>query len=140
MNSKDRPSVMKDFWGNFDPNGFSFWKMKYDALPTEGKILFRTKNSLSMFLQKMDPFRKYTFSAHGIYGVEDGYDQRGVWMWRGTEIPQEVKDHDTYEYMFIDRLDTTKPEDRKLIEEYWLNLEEGQMVDGMPVAYVETFK
>ena len=93
-----------------------------------------------MFLQKLDQFRKYTFSAHGIYGVEDGYDIRGVWMWRGTEIPEEVKQHDTYEYMFIDKLDSAKPEDRKLIEEYWLNLEEGQMVDGMPVAYVETFK
>lgn len=140
MNSKDRAGVMKEFWGMFDATGFSFWKMKYDALPTEGKILFRSKNSLSMFLQKMDPFRKYTFSAHGIYGVEDGYDIRGVWMWRGTEIPQEVKDHDTYEYMFIDKLDSTKPEDRLLIESYWLNLEEGQIVDGMPVAYVETFK
>ena len=140
MNSKDRPAVMKEFWGMFDATGFSFWKMKYDALPSEGKVLFRTKNSLSMFLQKMDPFRKYTFAAHGIYGVEDGYDIRGLWMWRGTEIPQEVKDHDTYEYMFIDKLDSTKPEDRALIENYWLNLEEGQIVDGMPVAYVETFK
>jgi len=140
MNSKDRPAVMSDFWGKFDPTGFSFWKMKYDKLPSEGKVLFRTKNSMSMFLQKFDQFRKYTFAAHGIYGVEDGYDIRGVWMWRGTEIPEEVKQHDSFEYMFIDRLDSAKPEDKKLIEEYWLNLEEGQMVDGMPVAYVETFK
>lgn len=140
MNSKDRTAVMKDFWEKFDPNGFSFWKMKYDKLPSEGKILFRTKNSMSFFLQKLDQFRKYTFSVHGIYGVEDAYDIRGVWMWRGTEIPEEVKQHESYEYMFIDRLDSSKPEDRKLIEEYWLNLEEGQNVDGMPVAYVETFK
>jgi len=140
MNSKDRATVMKGFWERFDDKGFSFWKMKYDKLPSEGKILFRTKNGLSMFLQKIDHFRKYTFSVHGIYGVEDGYDIRGLWMWRGLEIPNEVKEHDSYEYMFIDKLDSNKPEDRKLIEEYWLNLEEGQMVDGMPVAYVETFK
>ena len=42
--------------------------------------------------------------------------------------------------MIIKKLDTTSADDRKLIENYWLNLEEGNMVDGLPVAYVETFK
>jgi len=42
--------------------------------------------------------------------------------------------------MFINKLDSSKEEDRKKVESYWLNLEEGQMVDGLPVAYVETFK
>ncbi len=42
--------------------------------------------------------------------------------------------------MFINRLDASKEEDRKKIENYWLNLDEGQMVDGLPVAYVESFK
>lgn len=42
--------------------------------------------------------------------------------------------------MFINKLDASKEEDRKKVDEYWLNLEEGQMVDGLPVAYVETFK
>lgn len=140
MNSKDRPAVMKDFWGKFDPQGYSFWTMKYDKLPSEGKVLFRTRNSMSFFLQKLNEFRKYTFAAHGIYGVEDAYDIKGLWMWRGLEIPEELKQHESFDYMFINKLDTTKESDRKLIEEYWLNLEEGQMVDGMPVAYVETFK
>lgn len=42
--------------------------------------------------------------------------------------------------MFINKLDASKEEDRKKVENYWLNLEDGQMVDGLPVAYVETFK
>jgi len=42
--------------------------------------------------------------------------------------------------MFINKLDASKEEDRKKVENYWLNLDEGQMVDGLPVAYVETFK
>lgn len=90
MNSKDRAAVMVDFWKKFDANGYSFWTMKYDKLPSEGKILFRTRNSLSFFLQKLDTFRKYSFAVHGIYGVEGDYDIRGCWMWRGTEIPEEV--------------------------------------------------
>jgi elongation factor 1-gamma len=90
MNSKDRASVMVDFWKKFDANGYSLWTMKYDKLPSEGKILFRTRNSLSFFLQKLDCFRKYSFGAHGIYGVEGDYEIQGCWMWRGTEIPEEV--------------------------------------------------
>lgn len=90
MNSKDRASVMAEFWKKFDANGYSLWTMKYDKLPSEGKVLFRTKNSMSFFLQKLDTFRKYSFAAHGIYGVEGDYDIRGCWMWRGTEIPEEV--------------------------------------------------
>lgn len=65
--------------------------MKYDKLPSEGKILFRTKNSMGFFLQKLDSFRKYSFAAHGIYGTEGDYDIRGVWMWRGSEIAEEVR-------------------------------------------------
>lgn len=42
--------------------------------------------------------------------------------------------------MFIKKLDASREEDRKLVEAYWLNLEEGKIVDGLPVAYVETFK
>jgi len=42
--------------------------------------------------------------------------------------------------MFINKLDADKEEDRKKVEGYWLNLEEGQMVDELPVAYIETFK
>ncbi len=91
MNSKDRAAVMAEFWNKFDANGYSLWTMRYDKLPSEGKVLFRTRNSLSFFLQKLDCFRKYSFSAHGIYGVEGDYDIRGCWMWRGTEIPEEVK-------------------------------------------------
>ena len=90
MNSKDRVAVMCEFWKKFDSNGFSFWSFKYDRLPSEGKVLFRSKNSLSFFLQKLDGFRKYCFAVHGIYGVEGDYDIKGVWMWRGTELPEEV--------------------------------------------------
>lgn len=91
LNSKDKPAVLKDFWTKFNETDYSLWWMRYDKLESEGKILFRTKNSMGFFLQKLDCFRKYSFSAHGIYGTEGDYDVRGVWMWRGSEIPEEVK-------------------------------------------------
>lgn len=120
MNSKDRKSTLENFWKTFDSKGWSFWWMQYQNLPTEGKVLFKTNNSASMFLQKLDHFRKWAFGCYGVYGVEGDYVCRGVLMWRGLEIPQEVKDHDSFEWMDIKQLDWEK--DRAFIEEYWLNL------------------
>ena len=114
--------------------------MQYQKLPSEGKVLFKTNNSSSFFLQKLDPFRKYTFSVHGVYGVEGEYEVRGVWMWRGVDIPNEIKEHDNYPYMTIKKLDATNESDRNLITQYWLNLSVGNVVDGMPVAEVVYFK
>jgi hypothetical protein len=38
------------------------------------------------------------------------------------------------------KLDLTKEEDRNLVEAYWLNIAEGSIVEGLPVAQAETFK
>jgi len=140
LNTTEKAAVLKEFWNKIDLNGYSFWYMQYQKLPSEGKILFKSNNSSSFFLQKLDPFRKYTFSCHGVYGVEGEYEIRGVWMWRGTDIPNEVKEHDNYEFMTIKKLDPTKEEDRNLISEYWLNISPGAVVDKMKVAEVVYFK
>jgi elongation factor 1-gamma len=122
LNTPDKVGVLANFWNKYDPNGYSFWFMQYQKLASEGKILFKTCNSSSFFLQKLDPFRKYTFSAHGVYGDEGNYEIRGVWMWRGVEIPEEIKEHDNFPFMTIRKLEHTVPEDKALIEQYWLNM------------------
>jgi len=136
LNSKDKKAALAKFWEQVDLNGFSFWKMEYQKLPSEGKELFKTKNGSGIFLQKLDPFRRYCFAVHGVYGGEGNYETRGVWMWRGTAIPQEIREHDNFEYTTITKLDVAKPEDKALVESYWLNLEPETSVDGMKVAYV----
>jgi hypothetical protein len=42
--------------------------------------------------------------------------------------------------MQIRKLDSTKEADRQLVENFWLNINEGVVVDGLPVGYAETFK
>jgi len=61
-------------------------------------------------------------------------------MWRGLDIPNEIKEHDNYDYMTIKKLDPTVESDRNLITSYWLNLTPGKVVDGLPVAEVIYFK
>ena len=75
-----------------------------------------------MFLQKCYALRRYAFAAHGVYGVKDIYKIRSVWMFRGKEIPQEMKDNDLYEYITFTGLDPSKEEDKKLVHDYWTKL------------------
>ena len=130
---------MNKFWELYDPEGYSLWRLEYQNLPTECKILFRTSNSKGMFLQKCDALRRYAFAAHGVYGVEDDYKIRGVWMFRGKEIPQEMKDNDLYEYITFTKLDPSKEEDKKLVHDYWTKLNETDEVEGRKCADVEYF-
>ena len=139
LNNKDKEDAMKKFWEVYDPQGYSIWWLEYQNLPSECKILFRTSNSKGMFLQKCDQLRRYAFAVHGVYGVEDDYKIRGVWMFRGLEIPQEMKDNDLYEYITFRKLDTNKEEDRQLIHDYWTKLNETDEVEGRKCADVEYF-
>jgi len=41
---------MKFFWENYDPNGFSLWKVKYDKYEGEGQIVHVTNNLVGGYL------------------------------------------------------------------------------------------
>ena len=139
LNNKDKEDAMKKFWEIYDPEGYSLWRLEYQNLPTECKVLFRTSNSKGMFLQKCDAVRRYAFAVHGVYGVEDDYKIRGLWMFRGLDVPQEMKDNDLYEYITFTKLDHNKKEDRDLVHDYWTKLNENDEVEGRKCADVEYF-
>ncbi len=139
LNNKDKEDAMNKFWELYDPEGYSLWHLEYQNLPSECKVLFRTSNSKSMFLQKCDALRRYAFAAHGVYGVEDDYKIKGVWLFRGLEIPQEMKDNDLYEYITFTKLDHTKEVDKKLVHDYWTKLNENDEVEGRKCADVDYF-
>jgi len=69
-----------------------------------------TNNLKNGFLQRLDHFRKYSFGVHGVYGEEPNLEIRGLWVWRGTEAPLEIKELDSYEYHTWDKLDMSNPE------------------------------
>jgi len=89
----------------------------------------------------LDHFRKYAFGVHGVYGEEPNLDIKGCWMWRGTEIPFEMKDHPSYEYHFFTKLDVTKEEDRKIVEAYFGSKKEDEdVVEGQRLRTFKYFK
>jgi len=63
-----------------------------------------------------------------------------VWVWRGVDHPQELKDVPNYEYHTYERLDPTKEEHRKIVESFWTGLEEGKIVEGLTAQTVKYFK
>ena len=78
---------------------------------------------------------------HGVYGEEPNLEIRGVWLWRGTEIPQEIKELDSFDYHTWEKLDISKPEDRKIVEEYWNGLNDDEdRVENLLARDVKYFK
>lgn len=116
---------------NFDKEGYSLWLVYYDKYEGEGEKLYMTNNLANGFLQRLDHFRKYCFGAWGVYGDEPKLEIRGLFIWRGTEKPQEILDHPSYEYHFFTKLDVADPKTRKLVDEYWLNMTEETKVEGL---------
>ena len=59
---------------------------------------YLTANLMNGFIRNLDPFRKYAFAGYGVYGTPGKYEIKGVWLWRGTEIPEEWREHQSFEY------------------------------------------
>ncbi len=61
------------------------------------------------------------FLFHGVYDVEDDYKIGGLLIFRGKEIPQEMKNNDLYEYITLTKLDYNKEEDKNFFMIIGLN-------------------
>lgn len=129
VNEKDRKSVVDFALKNYDKECFSFWHAEYDMHPKEGKELVPTNNLLTNFVQRVNDLNlgRNLIAVHGIYGDEPELKIRGMWFWKSKDFYEAFKDHPGCEYVKWTKLDPSKPEDVKRLEEYWSNIksEEG---------------
>lgn len=137
LNAPDKEAVLDVMLATIEPGAYSFFKIEYDKLPEEGKELYMTKNSAGYFIQQIDKARRYSFAVHGVYGVEGNYDVKGLWMFRGTDVIQEMKGYDGFEFYKV--IPLSIEENKQLIKDYWLKVTEGDEVDGTKVAHTEYF-
>jgi elongation factor 1-gamma len=141
VNATDKKPVLEDFIKNFDAAGWSLYFVEYIKAEGEGEKLYLTNNLMNGFIQRLDHFRKYAFGVHGVYGDEPVLEIRGVWMWRGNGIAQEISDLDSYEYHKFTRLDINNESDKKKLNEFWIGLnEDTDVVDGLVARTVKYFK
>lgn len=138
-NTKDLKGVaMPWLYQNFDANGYSFYYMKYNKLPDELDVAFRASNMVGGFLQRLDNnFRKYSFGVINIVGEGNNFDYQGVFMFRGADIPEEMRSHPSFEYHTFTKLDISKPGDKKLIADYFCNDDE---VEGLKIQDCKVWK
>ena len=138
--NSNKKEVMEKFWKDFDSKGYSLWLIEYQNLESEGKKLFRMKNSKNFFLERFDDdFKRYSFGVHGVYGNNNEFKVKGLWMWRGEDIPEEIKENEYFNYLNIKKLDCKNDKDKKLVEEYWTKCNKGDKVDERKVEEISYF-
>ena len=140
FNNNNKTKVMQNFWNQYDPKGYSLWLIEYQNLESESTKLFRMKNSKNFFLERLDDnFKKYSFGIHGVYNSNNEYKIRGVWLWRGDDIPKEIKENDYFKYLKIRKLNSDNDKDKKLVEEFWTKCNKGDKVDEKKVEECNYF-
>ncbi|MBS2599532.1 hypothetical protein KFY57_25595, partial [Salmonella enterica subsp. enterica serovar Typhimurium] len=82
-----REVAIKGFWDMYDPEGYSLWFCDY-KYNDENTVSFVTLNKVGGFLQRFDIERKYAFGKMLVIGSEAPYKVKGLWLFRGKEIPQ----------------------------------------------------
>ncbi|XP_058090122.1 elongation factor 1-gamma-like [Magnolia sinica] len=108
-----REVAIKGFWDMYDPEGYSLWFCVY-KYNDENTVSFVTLNKVGGFLQRMDLARKYAFGKMLVIGSEPPYKVKGLWLFRGQEIPQfvidECYDMELYEWSKVDISDEAQKE------------------------------
>jgi elongation factor 1-gamma len=122
VNSTNREEEMKWFWQNIDKEGYSLWDVYYEKFGSEGTVLYKTTNLKNGYLQRFDEFRKYVFGTYGVYGEEPKLETKGIWFFRGQEIPFILMDIPGSENHKFTKLDWNNEAHRKKTEESWLAL------------------
>ncbi|KAJ7555369.1 hypothetical protein O6H91_05G034200 [Diphasiastrum complanatum] len=132
-----RDVAIKGFWEMYDPEGYSLWFCDY-KYNDENTVPFVTMNKVSGFLQRMDFIRKFAFGKICILGETSPYKIKGVWLFRGPEIPQQVKDEcydvELYDWLKVDIADEIQKE---RVNAYF---EEPDDVEGEKLLEAKCFK
>jgi len=140
VNHADRRGEgMKFFFDNYDRAGYSIYFVHYEKAEGEGKVGYVFLNFLNGFLQRIDNFRKHTFSMTVIAGEEPNLEIMGVWLFRGKGIPQEMIDHPQFEYFKKQELNVDSEIDRQLITDFWA-AKEGEVVKGLKITDAKLHK
>ena len=139
LNNSNKKSAMKNFWKNYDPEGYSLWYIEYNNEPRECLTLFRTCIIKGDILEQLKYFKKYCFGVLGAYGGDGDYKIRGCLLWRGNEIPQEIKAINCFDKMTFRKLDYNQKRDQQLVHDYWTKIGEKEKVFKKPAIDARYF-
>ena len=139
INSKDKATSLNNFWTNFDQEGYSLWYIEYNNSPNECVTLFRTCVIKGDILEQLKYFKKYCFGVLGAYGGNGAYKIKGCLLWRGKDIPEEIKAINCFNKMTFRKLDCNVEKDKELVKEYWTKINENEKVFDLPAIDARYF-
>jgi elongation factor 1-gamma len=116
-NNDTRPVALPWLWEHFDSEGYCWFFCEYKYNDELQKV-FMTNNLIGGWFQRLDKLRKYGFGSVLIFGEEPKLSISGVWLFRGKEIPEEMKVCDDSELYNWSKLDHTNADEKKKIEDY----------------------
>jgi elongation factor 1-gamma len=119
---------MKWLWENYDPEGYSIYFCDY-LYNNENKVLFMTSNAIRGFFQRLENMHKYAFGSMLMCNDKPPFDIVGCWMFRGNDIPAELRACDDYEYYKWTKADTSDEATRTKIGQMWSGIVPGVHVD-----------
>jgi len=115
------PTFFSTFWDQFDAAGYCLYEQLYNY-NHENTVYFMTCNQIGGFLQRSDAVRKYGMGVLTIIGIDEDtgpFEVQGAWIFRGPEVPQEMKDNPDAEYYTWRKFDPKNPKDRKRFEAHF---------------------
>ena len=126
VNNPNKKEALDNFWKNYDPEGYSLWFIDYNKEPNEFITLLRAVIAKGDILLQLEHFKKYCFGVLGVYGGDGDYTIRGCLMWRGKDIPDEIKEINCYNKLTLKKLDPDK--DQQLVHDYWTKINQKETV------------
>jgi len=120
-NTDSRGEAFPWFWEKWNAgakDGYSIWFCHY-KYNEENTQLFKALNLLSGFIQRLDKLRKYGFGSLLLFGDEPKLEISGCWLFRGSDVPAEMKECDDYVGYDWVKADPNDPATVKLIEDFW---------------------
>ncbi|OJD17561.1 hypothetical protein AJ78_02374 [Emergomyces pasteurianus Ep9510] len=117
-NEDTRSVAMPWFWEHYKPDEYSLWKVDY-KYPKELKLIFMSSNLIGGFFTRLEASRKYVFGAASVYGQSGDSTIQGAFIARGQEAAPAFDVAPDWESYSFTKLDASKPEDRKFVEDQW---------------------
>ena len=135
-NNDTRPTAVNWFWDNYDPEGYSLYKVDY-KYNNELTMVFMSSNLVGGFFQRLERARKYAFGSMVILGEDNKNEITGFFVFRGDGIPAEVTEAADYESYTFTKVDSSNP---KIREDYNAVIAWDEKIYGKKFADGKIFK
>ncbi|XBW36758.1 hypothetical protein QEN19_002335 [Hanseniaspora menglaensis] len=135
-NNDTRPVALPWFFENFDASEYSIWKVDY-KYNDELTMTFMSNNLVGGFFNRLTGSVKYMFGCLVVYGENNNNGIVGAVLVRGQDFAPAFNVAPDWESYAYTKLDASKEEDKKFIENMWawdepvvVNGESKEIVDG----------